>query len=48
MPASEAQAKSSRINKENALMCLALDMDEINNTINHYPNCPTELKYSSS
>jgi hypothetical protein len=35
--------KSLKINKEHALMYLALDKEEIDQCIAQYPNCPTEL-----
>lgn len=38
---------TSKLGKEHTLMYLALDSEEIDQCLNEYPNCPTELKYSS-
>lgn len=40
-------AKSSKLGKEQTLMYLALDKEEIDQCLEQYPNCPTELKYHS-
>lgn len=47
LPATEylTHNKMAKINKEYALMYLALDRDEIDICLAKYPNCPTELRY---
>jgi hypothetical protein len=46
MPFTEnnTQTRNQKSTKEHMLMYLALDSDEINECIENYQNCPTELK----